>query len=403
MGTKDYSDKASRPRSSTTNNSNLLSQARNRIGLATLLALSFVLITSLPRAERVLRQQQKREMGMDETLFEVVSKAVMGVQPDEFMLKEEDALNGEDEAEEASSSSLQIAWLMSFPNSGTSYTIKTIRHIAMTGTASNYGHENKADSGDSIPVFADQPSGPYWTDPKVHPEYDLPTDYVLTKTHCGTRCIQCGPMKYVETTFSFRKRCLSGRRMTVRDGVQVGEEVAYPSTRVKKTIHIIRNPFDNVVSRFHLELHDGKSGQTFPRTRDGFREFCREMNDAHPGQENQVHFLDPEILDILKNVPCRADFIRYIEWHNLAFATSRDLGLDTYVLHYDWYATRFNQTIDELLHFLHLEARADPEPFVLGKVYADHFTAEERRAVHTAFLSLASTTSWHHIGRYFTM
>jgi hypothetical protein len=51
---------------------------------------------------------------------------------------------------------------MSFPNSGTSYTAKMVRHVSLTHTASNYGHENEDVSGDSLPVYHDQPTGPFW-------------------------------------------------------------------------------------------------------------------------------------------------------------------------------------------------------------------------------------------------
>jgi hypothetical protein len=89
--------------------------------------------------------------------------------------------------------SLQIAWLMSFPNSGTSYTSKLIRHVTLTRTASNYGNEERAAVGLSRAVFDDQPTGPFWQDVHIHPEYTLPQNYALTKTHCGGRCEMCGP------------------------------------------------------------------------------------------------------------------------------------------------------------------------------------------------------------------
>jgi hypothetical protein len=89
--------------------------------------------------------------------------------------------------------SLQIAWLMSFPNSGTSYTSKLIRHVSLTRTASNYGNEERAAVGLSRAVFDDQPTGPFWQDMHIHPEYTLPQNYALTKTHCGGRCEMCGP------------------------------------------------------------------------------------------------------------------------------------------------------------------------------------------------------------------
>jgi hypothetical protein len=91
--------------------------------------------------------------------------------------------------------SLKIAWLMSFPNSGTSYTQKMIRHVSLTRTASNYGNEFKESVGLSRAVFKDQPKGPYWQDINIHPEYTLPQKYALTKTHCGGRCEMCGPTK----------------------------------------------------------------------------------------------------------------------------------------------------------------------------------------------------------------
>lgn len=54
-----------------------------------------------------------------------------------------------------------IAWLMSFPNSGTSYTLRLV-----------------------------QTSGPYLRQQTAN---ELPKTYILTKTHCGGRCVHCIP------------------------------------------------------------------------------------------------------------------------------------------------------------------------------------------------------------------
>jgi hypothetical protein len=167
-------------------------------------------------------------------------------------------------------SGLKIAWLMSFPNSGTSYTSKLIRHISQTSTGSNYGTENLGPRGDSIPVFPDQPEGPFWVDPTMHLEFDDPTEYVLTKTHCGGRCERCPPRKYVETTYSFRHRCLAGKWVAHDNGKNTVVYGSYPPDRVTKAIHLIRDPFDNVVSRFHLE-RSIKGLDHYPSTREGFR------------------------------------------------------------------------------------------------------------------------------------
>ena len=91
-----------------------------------------------------------------------------------------------------------------------------------------------------------------------------------------------------------------------------------------------------------------------------------------------------------------------IEWHNLAFITTRDLELEEYVLHYDWYTTRFNETAKELLAFLHLQIHEKGEltPFFADKSYP-YFLEEEKRAVRKAFEIMASPLTWKHVQHYF--
>jgi len=82
--------------------------------------------------------------------------------------------------------------------------------------------------------------------------------------------------------------------------------------------------------------------------------------------------------------------------------TTRDLELEEYVLHYDWYTTRHNETATELLEFLQLPMHENGEltPFEEGKVYP-YFTAEEKRAVRKAFEIMASPRTWKHVQHYF--
>jgi hypothetical protein len=102
--------------------------------------------------------------------------------------------------------SLKIAWLITFPNSGTSYTSKLIRHVSLTRTASNYGNESKDAVGLSRAVFTDQPGGPFWHGAHApHPGYTFPQNYVLTKTHCGGYCEWCPPTE-VRALSVFSKR-----------------------------------------------------------------------------------------------------------------------------------------------------------------------------------------------------
>ena len=317
----------------------------------------------------------------------------------------------------SNNSNLQIAWLMSFPNSGTSYTAQMIRDMSRTKTGSNYAVENLGGDGRSVPVFAHQPSGPFYVDPLQHRAYRDPTEFVLTKTHCGGSCERCAPTLYTETTFSFRHRCLRSKWVQKMDSngttqtTTVVHHGSYAADRVTKAVHLIRDPFDNVVSRFHLEQerHPGQSNGGVPAVpnddnnpRERFRAFCETLNQKHAREERQAVWLakNAELDELTADIPCRADFFRYVEWHNMAFVTTRDMELETYILHYDWYATRFEETVDELLDFLHLEKRGKVVPFQQGKVYDDYFTADERVRMKIAIRWMASPVLLGQLSRY---
>jgi len=77
---------------------------------------------------------------------------------------------------------LKIAWLMSFPNSGTSFTSRLVRDATKTDSASNYADETPSgEAGLRLPVYEDQPDGPFWIKPEASPEFTEPKEYILTK------------------------------------------------------------------------------------------------------------------------------------------------------------------------------------------------------------------------------
>jgi hypothetical protein len=122
--------------------------------------------------------------------------------------------------------------VISFPNSGTSFTSLLIRLASNTTSGTNYGMEtNPGASAMSVPVYDWSEFGPYWIHPPghLHPSevtsmpidnntkhsttskgekggsnvrnYDIPspTSSIITKTHCGSRCVMCPPQEYLET------------------------------------------------------------------------------------------------------------------------------------------------------------------------------------------------------------
>ena len=158
--------------------------------------------------------------------------------------------------------------------------------------------------------------------------------------------------------------------------------------------------FQKVVSRFHLELNEHPGRRDYDSTRTGFRNFCTHIDNAYRLEESATHILDKPILQRLQDVPCHSDFIRYVQWHDLAFVTTWDMP--ELVLHYELYETHFNATLLTLMNFLELPlTHADDVEFIKGKEYIDYFTATEREAVKLAVQELALGITWDNLKHYF--
>ncbi|KAK1746328.1 hypothetical protein QTG54_002935 [Skeletonema marinoi] len=300
----------------------------------------------------------------------------------------------------------RIAWLMSFPNSGTSYTSYLIRTITQTTTGSNYGHESpnpneQSSVSSSVGIFDDNPI-PSWTE-SWNDRLQQPSEgYILTKTHCGgfSFCKDCDSLVY--NSHTFLKKCLEGDYVTgnATSGFEISKGFA-SKDKIARAVHIIRDPFDNVVARFHLERKTlGKKNKAhYPNSREGFRHFCDDLGRIGVKAQKQAHMFIEDVLDL--DIPCQADFFRYIQWHNMAFTSTWDLGIPTLVVHYESYTTNLNETKDALLEFLEQDEVADAPPFVTGKTYRDYYTADEIDAVSKMTERLALRETWQYTKHYF--
>ena len=298
----------------------------------------------------------------------------------------------------------RIAWLMSFPNSGTSYTSYLVRTVTKTNTGSNYGHESGTDEhsslSPSVPIFNDNPI-PTWTESWNSHLQQPSKGYILTKTHCGgfSFCTACD--SFIYNSHTFLKKCLEGDFVTgiATSGFEVSKGYA-SKDNIARAVHIIRDPFDNVVARFHLERRTlGKKNKAhYPNSREGFRQFCDDLGKIEKAQKQARIFFE-DVLDL--DIPCKADFYRYIQWHNMAFTTTWNLGIPTLVVHYESYTTSLNETKDALLEFLEQDEVADAPPFVTGKTYREYYTADEIDAVSKMAERLALRETWQHTKHYF--
>lgn len=82
---------------------------------------------------------------------------------------------------DSSGAGLGVAWLMSFPNSGTSYTIHLIRETSNTTTATNYALEGDIKDEASVPAIPGSEDGPYLELIKTI-KTSIPERFILTKT-----------------------------------------------------------------------------------------------------------------------------------------------------------------------------------------------------------------------------
>mmetsp|Transcript_27784 Transcript_27784/g.80214 ORF Transcript_27784/g.80214 Transcript_27784/m.80214 type:complete len:672 (+) Transcript_27784:29-2044(+) len=327
----------------------------------------------------------------------------------------------------------RLAWLLSFPNSGTSYTMKLVETATGHHVASNYGDHNLHKVTKlSEPFYEDDATfavmrsrgsiGPFIADAGGKKMTRTTRGYVITKTHCGGYCFKCAPSKYALTDPQFLLKCASGG-WVYRDEFKspdrpIKSKTTYDPRLISRAVHLIRNPFDNIVSRYHLEHNHmerydrQKDLAKYDREKDGFRKFCKQLNKNYASEELefakavQKETGDDALLQALEyvqDVPCYQDLFKYINWHNHAFRATEELKVPTLLLHYEEYEADFDATLETLLEFLDQPLASDfTKEFIEGKSYAEeYFTEDERHMVKKAVKLLASDELHKEIQRYF--
>lgn len=167
----------------------------------------------------------------------------------------------------------------------------------------------------------------------------------------------------------------------------------------------------------------------------GFLKWCKSIDDEYIKDEAKSRFISSEVLELFKKIPCvscrlnicawrallfimhflfltnssllspsktmqHGDFFRYIQWHNLAVATTAKLDLPTYILHYENYASDFDQTKNQLMDFLELDIVGEVPEFIPGKSYRNYFTKEQREAALELMRKLSNPETWQLLDRY---
>jgi len=326
-----------------------------------------------------------------------------------------------------------LTYLLAYPMSGATFTSLLLQAFTNTNTATNrmdlFYHEHAQKSKDMSSVFPNDPTSPFWAHGLgYNQELKHPPKHVLTQTHCHGYCTGgCRPEEYLMTESVFDEAC-----RTVHHGASTNLITGRNHwDENKKTIHLVRGPFSNVVSRYHAwrweqEVTSGERNFKYyesPTDKDKFRKWCKDMdenddNEASDGGSLIKHSsFSLELKEKLRKVPCRREFFKYLQWHSLATKMKKNSGSDhrsptssSLTLYYETYKSEVEilAAAVDMARFLELDIldfnkQQIPDFMAKARTYDDYFSDEEKRAVEEFVRTLLvhDGDTWDLIKRYF--
>lgn len=346
----------------------------------------------------------------------------------------------------------KLVWLMSFPNSGTSYTMTMVSKASLTSTATNYGREvtpKRSSARDSMEIMSSQVhigqlarpldilDGTKEIEKKTGPFYNalsskpLPPKYIMTKTHCGNRCVDCPPQNYHYKSRGFDtffpNSCTLGSGVLEPNGDY--ENVSYDMINfVSKAIHLIRDPFHNIIARFHLELrntntkiksymesHGSDISQenldainakytVYNNTKDGFLNYCADLDMKHKEEVKKV-FGEDFYYKYMQKSPCHGEFYKYTNWHNFVNRGLEMYKIPTLTVHYEDYEASSNTSKvsqqQKVLNFLELPKKVEFKEFAARHDYDDYFTTKQKKSISQLIKRVSTPKIWELVNHYF--
>jgi hypothetical protein len=184
---------------------------------------------------------------------------------------------------------------------------------------------------------------------------------------------------------------------------QTSSSLRYDESVPIRAVHLYRNPFDNLVARMHLAIHrrerQGKNVSSFENSRDGWREWCIYLDEKYHAEEPQ--YFSTEVLASFRDLPCHADWYRYVQWHNHAHELAKRRQLPVLDLFYEDYTLAYESTVHKLMEFLQIAPRKPPLDFFVGKSYEVFFDQEHARIAARFVREFSSPEVWTRLERYF--
>jgi len=250
-------------------------------------------------------------------------------------------------------------------------------------------------------VYEDKPDGPFRLSDQPLPK----GGYILSKSHCGGYCFSdCPPNWFKLTPQKFLNECTTGARFDQKeDGTSERTWTHYDPSIVKKVVHLFRDPFDNIISRFNHEckLNMRKPGTVkwindYNNDVVGFNNWCKDSDERH----KESAWFDATVLEAFKGVPCHGEFFRYAQWHNNAFITAHFLGIPTHVVHYRDFHDDAKFTLHGILQFLEQPKKNSRVPPFSLKTYKSFYSPDDKMRISSLIKILAIPETWEHLKRY---
>ena len=296
----------------------------------------------------------------------------------------------------------KIVWLMSYPESGTTYVMHVIHVVSQRATASNYGTVLIDERGnivkpesDSLPVFSN------YLGPSFSNYMPSPDKYVLTRTHSYGTCHNCPPWKYLGPA-SYVKHM----KANIYGSVVIGGQqqiMKYDISLVEKMLILVRDPIDNVAARFmqkvQKEIDDGNAeyATLYAINRFGFRQYCEDMNNG-PFRLKEENWYDKGGFgEEASGIPCVSEFVKIFTFYNHARLVGLQYDLETKNVTIKDFAVDLDNTLNDVFNFLELP-RVNPPPENLLKtgegLFAHFYLPEELTKIAVLAKKMCFPTVW---------
>jgi len=300
----------------------------------------------------------------------------------------------------------RVNLFMSFPNSGSRFALTALEVATARTAASFYGKEYVGTDGislkreQSVLAYEELSTGPFLTSNLTLQS----SGKLLTRTYCGGHCFShCTCEEYDVSLEDFGGEC------ALAEDADLTTDYLDESI-ISSSVVMLRDPLDNIVSRFHYE-HRLQSGdgsnphfvrweKDYPKDHNGFREWCEFVDNVNQFTEQQCFFDDLTLLQHMDHVPCHSEFYKYTHWYNNAFALLKERDVDIEFAYHEDFFLRPEAHTNELLTFLGLDNTEEELFDFTFRDYTYYYDLTERAEILDLINHIASEDTKFHLRRY---